>query len=77
MKKNESTINALKNYTEISRNSPFLSLSAIKPEEEAVQEKDILRKTVMSKAQACTLFILCKKPIHSVTTRTCLFRDTD
>lgn len=67
-----------KNYNEISRNSPsFFPLSAAKAEEEAVQEKGILRKTVMSKAQGCTLFIMCKKPIHLVTTRTCLFGDGD
>ena len=66
-----------KNYTEISRISPFFPLSAAKAEEEAVQEKGILRKTVMSKAQGCTLFTLRNKPIHLVTTRTCLFGDGD
>lgn len=38
-----------KNYTDISRNSPFFPLSAAKADEEAVQEKGILRKKVMSK----------------------------
>lgn len=57
---------------EMCSNSLF-SLFAAK----AVQEKGILRKTVMSKAQGYTLFIMCKKPPHLVTSRTRLLGDED
>lgn len=74
MKKNKCTIRNITRSLEIPL---FISLSAAKAEEEAVQEKGILRKTVMPKVQGCILFLTSKKPIHLVTTRTCRFGDWD
>lgn len=74
MKKNEGTVRTILRSLEIPL---FFPLPAAKAEEETVQEKGILRRAATAKTQRCTLFILCKKPIHLVTTRTRLFGHGD